>query len=200
MNKTSGFFILNLWWIVPLAIIILFWQHAAPILLMLIFAYLGRIILNPAVKKAEKNTGSRKWSVFSIIVIRLVLFIILSSSLITIIKELVTSFQTNFSIETLNKLQTKLTINLESFLPTFLFDMFNDTMVKLDSSMSDIWSSGLTHIQSFIGGAGSIAFALGSAMVSFVGNIGTHLAKLFSIGMSIFISFLLFSDVFHLQI
>ena len=168
MNKTSGFFVLNLWWLIPLAVTILFWQHAAPILLMLIFAYIGRIILNPAVKKTEKFTGSRKWSVFSIIVILLFLFIILSSSLFPIIKEQVTSFQTNFSIETLNKLQTKLTIILESFLPTFLFDIFNDTMIKLDSSMSDIWSSGLTHIQSFIGGAGSIAFALGSAMLSFL--------------------------------
>ena len=69
MNKTSGFFILNLWWLIPLAIIILFWQHAVPILLMLIFAYLGRIILNPVVKEAEKLLGSRKWSVFSIMLI-----------------------------------------------------------------------------------------------------------------------------------
>ena len=168
MNKTSGFLILNLWWLVPLSIIILFWEHAAPILLMLVFAYLGKIILNPAVKELEKVLGSRKWSVLSIMVILIFIFIILSSSLFPIIKNQVVSFQTNFSIETLNKLQNKLTIILESFLPVFLFDIFNDTMVRLDSSMSDIWSSGLTHVQSFIGGAGSVAFALGSAMLSFL--------------------------------
>ena len=54
MTKTSTFLIHNLWWLIPLAIVLFFWQHAVPILLMLVFAYLGRVILNPLVKVIDR--------------------------------------------------------------------------------------------------------------------------------------------------
>ena len=57
------------------------------------------------------------------------------------------TFQNSISMDTLGKLQNKLTLILESFLPKFLFDMFNDAMINLDSSVSKIWSSGLSYIQ-----------------------------------------------------
>jgi len=41
-------------------------------------------------------------------------------------------------------------------------------MTQMDSAFSEIWASGLLHIKSFIGGAGSVAFALGSAFLSFI--------------------------------
>ena len=57
MNKTTSFLIHNLWWMIPLSMVVFLWQHTAPIILLLIFAYLGRIILNPAVKFIDKPKG-----------------------------------------------------------------------------------------------------------------------------------------------
>ena len=54
MNKTPLFIIHNMWWLVPLAVVLIFWEHTAPILLMLVFAYLGRVILNPIISIVEK--------------------------------------------------------------------------------------------------------------------------------------------------
>jgi len=168
MNKTSTFLIHNLWWLIPLSIVLLFWQHAAPILLMLVFAYLGRIILNPAVSVVEKWLGSRRLSVFTVMALLIILLVILSTSLFPVIKGQIATFQTALSMETLSKFQTKLTLIMQSILPTFLFDMFNNVMTNLDSTISEIWASSLSHINSFIGGAGSVAFALGSALLSFL--------------------------------
>ena len=63
MNKPSLFIIRNIWWLVPLSVVLLFWAHTAPILLMLAFAYLGRVILYPIVRVIEKGTGNHNWSV-----------------------------------------------------------------------------------------------------------------------------------------
>ena len=59
MNKTSIFLIRNIWWLVPLSVVLLFWEHTAPILLMLVFAFLGRVILQPVVRQIEKLTGTK---------------------------------------------------------------------------------------------------------------------------------------------
>ena len=167
-SSTSTFIIHNLWWIIPLAVVLLFWQHTAPILLMLVFAYLGRVILNPAVSVVEKWFGSRRISVFTLMALLMILLVLLSTSLFPLIKNQITAFQEALSMETLSKFQTKLTLILQSVLPTFLFDMFSDAMTNLDSSISEAWASSLSHINSFIGGAGSVAFALGSALLSFL--------------------------------
>ena len=71
-------------------------------------------------------------------------------------------------METLAKFQTKLTWIFESILPPFLFNFYTDVTTQLDSAFSEIWATGLSHIKSFIGGAGSLAFALGSAFLSFL--------------------------------
>ena len=135
---------------------------------MLVFAYLGQVILNPVISILEQWTGSRKWSVVIVMVLLIICLSILSSSLFPIIGKQITAFQSALSMETLTKFLTKLTVVLESILPVFIFNLFNDVMGQLNSAFSEIWASGLSYIKSFIGGAGSVAFALGSAFLSFL--------------------------------
>ena len=168
MNKTTSFLIHNLWWMIPLSMVVFLWQHTAPIILLLIFAYLGRIILNPVVKFIDNFIGNRKISAFTVIALLIILLIMLSTSLFPLIKSQISTFQSSLSMETLSKLQNKLTLILESILPTFLFDIFNDTMVNMDEQLSKIWASGLSYMKTSILGAGTIAFALGSALLSFL--------------------------------
>ena len=101
-------------------------------------------------------------------VLLIICLAILSSSLFPLIGKQITALQSALSMETLTKFLAKLTLVLESILPAFLFNIFNDIMGQLDSAFSEIWASGLSHIKSFIGGAGSVAFALGSAFLSFL--------------------------------
>ena len=159
MSKTSLFIIRNIWWLVPLAVVFLFWEHAAPILLMLVFAFLGRVILYPVVRQVEKLTGNHNWSVMLVITLLVVFLIILSSSLFPIIGRQVVALQSSLSMETFVKFQTKLTLVIESILPSFLFNFYTDITTQLDSTFTEIWATGLSHIKSFIGGAGSLAFA-----------------------------------------
>ena len=168
MNKTPLFIIRNIWWLVPLAVALLFWEHIAPILLMLVFAYLGRVILHPVISIVEKWTGKYMWSVVIVMVLLIIIMVILSSSFFPFIGNQITALQSALSMETLTKFQTKLTLVLESIFPAFLFNLYNDVMGQLDSVFSEIWASGLSHIKSFIGGAGSVAFAVGSAFLSFL--------------------------------
>jgi len=168
MNKPSLFIIRNLWWLVPIGVVFLFWEHTAPILLMLVFSFLGRVMLHPVVRQVEKLTGNHNWSVMIVISLLLVFLIILSGSLFPIIGKQIAALQSSLSMETLAKFQTKLTLVLESILPSFLLNIYNDVMTHLDSAFSEIWATGLSHIKSFIGGAGSLAFALGSAFLSFL--------------------------------
>ena len=168
MSKPSFFIIRNIWWLVPLAVVFIFWEHTAPILLMLVFAFLGRVILQPVVRQVEKLTGNHNWSVVLVISLLLVFLIILSGSLFPFISQQITALQSSLSMETLAKFQTKLTLVIESILPPFLFNFYTDVTTQLDSAFSEIWATGLSHIKSFIGGAGSLAFALGSAFLSFL--------------------------------
>jgi len=168
MKKPSLFIIRNIWWLVPLSVVLLFWAHTAPILLMLAFAYLGRVILYPIVRVIEKRTGNHNWSVIIVILALIVFLGILSKSVFPLIGNQIIAFQSALSMETLTKFLAKLTLVLESILPAFLFNFINDIMGQLDSAFSKIWASGLSHIKSFIGGAGSVAFALGSAFLSFL--------------------------------
>ena len=93
MNKISTFIIKNLWWIVPLLVVIVYWEHIVPIMLMLIFAYLGCVILTPITILVEKWIGSRKWAVFIIIIILLIIISFLSGSLFPLIGKQIVSFQ-----------------------------------------------------------------------------------------------------------
>ena len=154
MNKPSLFVIRNIWWLVPLVVVFIFWEHTAPILLMLVFAFLGRVILHPVVRQVEKLTGNHNWSVMIVISLLLVFLIILSGSLFPIIGKQIAALQSSLSMETLAKFQTKLTLILESILPSFLFNFYTDVTTQLDSAFSEIWAMGLSHIKSFIGGAG----------------------------------------------
>ena len=166
MSKTSLFIIRNMWWLIPIGVILLFWDHTAPILLMLVFAFLGRVILHPVVRQVEKLTGNNNWSVMIVITLLVVFLIILSSSLFPIIGNQIVGLQSSLSMETLAKFRTKLTLVIEGILPAFLFNFYTDITTQLDSAFTEIWATGLSHIKSFIGGASSLAFALGSAFLS----------------------------------
>ena len=168
MKKKSIYLLSNLWWLIPLSIILLFWQHSAPILLMLIFAYLGRVVLNPVIKVVENWIGNRTFSVIIVIFLLLLLCAVFSTSLFPFIYDQSIALQSAISVDALIKFQTKLTLILQSILPTFIVIIFSDLMANFDISMSDKWAAGLSQIKSFIGGAGTIVFALGSAFMSFL--------------------------------
>ena len=168
MNKTSTVIIHNLWWLIPVAVVLLLWQHAASILLMLVFAYLGRVVLNPIINILEKWIGSRKWAVIIIVVLFIIFFSVLSSSLFPLIGKQITAFKMTLTIDTFPKFLLRLTTVLENILPVFIFNFFNDFFSQYNSEFIEIWASGLSHIKSFIGGAGTVAFALGSAFLSFL--------------------------------
>ena len=143
MNKTSTFLIHNLWWLVPLAVVLLFWQHTAPILLMLVFAYLGRVILNPIVSAMEKRTGSRKWSVFIIMGLLIVFLSMLSSSLFPLISRQIAAFQTALTMDTLTKFMFRFTTIMENILPAFIFNLFRMIPVSCfkSSNFSSVYSA-----------------------------------------------------------
>ena len=71
-------------------------------------------------------------------------------------------------MDTFQTLQEKLKLIIENILPVFLFNILSDLMINLDISISEIWAAGLSQIKSLIGSAGSVAFALGSALLSFL--------------------------------
>ena len=108
MNKAPLFIIRNLWWLVPLAVVLLFWEHTSPILLMLVFAYLGQVILNPIISIVGKLIGSRKWSIVIIMILLIICLSILSSSLFPLISNQIIALQSALSMETLSKFQVKL--------------------------------------------------------------------------------------------
>ena len=143
MSKTSLFVIRNIWWLVPLGVVFLFWEHTAPILLMLVFAFLGRVMLHPVVRQVEEVTGNHNWSVMIVITFLLVFLIILSSSLFPIIGNQIVALQSSLSMATLAKFQTNLTLVIESILPSFLFNFYTDITTKLDSAFVEIWATGL---------------------------------------------------------
>ena len=168
MNKTTTFIMQNLWWLVPVSLIIFLWEHTAPIILMLVFAYIGRIILNPIVKLIENWSGNKKLSVLAVIMLLIFLLVLLSTSLFPLIKSQIAAFQNSLTMDSLSKLQNKITLILQSILPTFLFDMFNNAMINMDEQFSKLWATGLSYLQTSILSAGTIAFALGSAVLSFL--------------------------------
>ena len=98
MNKKSSFLIQNLWWLIPLCIVLFLWQHTAPIILMLVFAYLGRVIILPFISVMDKWTGSRKWSIVIVMVLLIICLVILSSSLFPLISNQIIAFQSALSM------------------------------------------------------------------------------------------------------
>jgi len=168
MNKTSTFIILNLWWLIPVGIVLMFWQHTAPILFMLVFAYLGHVVLNPIINILGEWIGSRKWAVIIIVALFIIIISVLSSSLFPLIGRQITAFKITITMETFPKFLLRVTTILENILPAVIVNFINDFFSQYDSEFIEIWASGLSHIKSFIGRAGTVAFALGSAFLSFL--------------------------------
>ncbi len=166
MKNTYSFIIKNLWWMIPLISVLIFWDHSYPILLMLIIAYLGQVILKPVIVNIEGWIGNRRLSVIITMILLLIFFLLLSNSLFPFIGKQIIAFQSILTMQTLTKFVDKLLLIMENILPNFIFVLFNDFINQFNSTLSEIWSSGLIYIRSFIGGASTLAFALGSAFLS----------------------------------
>ena len=164
MNKFSTVIIHNLWWLIPIIFTLIFWNHALPIILILIFSYLGRIILNPLAKLLEKWGFNRKLAIYIIILIIVLIFVILSSSLFPFIWNQVVHLQTSLTLENMGKLQDRILIILENLLPHFIYIFIANTIS--DSEVFNIWLTNIDFTKSFIGKAGNIAFSLGSSLFS----------------------------------
>ena len=164
--KINTFFIHNLWWLIPLSVIVLFWQHASPIILLLVFAYLGRVVLNPVVCQIDTWLDNRKLSVFITMFILIIILFFLSVSLFPFIKNQTAALQSILSLETFSKFQLKFSLILKNILPAYLFNILSDFTAKFDTSVSEIWVNSILQINSFIDGAGTVFFTLGSVLLS----------------------------------
>ena len=168
MNKPSKFIITNLWWIIPLLVTMLFWDHVYPILILLIFAYIGRVILNPIINLINLWIKSRKLTVIITVVLSLIVLGFLSLFIFPLIGKQISAFQLVLNADSLTKFIERFTNIFESILPIFIFNFLSDIFKQFSIEFSLIWESGLLYIKSFIGGAGSIVFTLGSALLSFL--------------------------------
>ena len=168
MNNLSLFLLRNTWWLIPLVIIFSFWEQSFPILLMLVFAFLGTIILSPLVDKIEKLIKNYKISVMLVVSSSIVSLILLFSFLIPLISNQLKSLQTSFTVSKLSDLQDKISLISEKILPSYLYNYLNESFFQSDSYFSDLWEIALSHINSFLSGASTIVFALGSAFLTFL--------------------------------
>ena len=168
MNKSSLFIVRNIWWLVPILIIIFFWEHSSPIILMLIFAFLGTVSLSPIINKVDKVIRHYRISVMIIILLSFIFLILLSSFLIPIINDQLRTLQLSLNANSFSILQFKINAIAENILPTFLYNFFDNIMVKASSEYSSFWEMGLIQIKSFLNGASSLLFALGSAFLTFL--------------------------------
>ena len=167
MKNSSVSIIHNLWWFIPLLVVVILWKHTFPILIMLIFAYLGKIILSPLISTLESWIGSKKWSIFIVVVIFFILVSIFSISLFPFISNQIIAFQLSLTMDSLTKVLSRFTILIENLFPKVIFNIVNDFINKFESEFFEMWASGLSQIKLFLGSIGSIAFALGSAFLSF---------------------------------
>ncbi len=168
MNNISLFLVRNTWWLIPAAIIFSFWEESFPILLMLVFAFLGTIILSPIVDNIEKIIKNYKASVISVVATSIVLLILLFSFLIPFIGNQLSALQSSLAISKLPDLQYKIASISEKIFPEFIHNYLNDSFFQSNSQFAAIWEMGLAHINSFLSGASTIVFALGSAFLTFL--------------------------------
>tara|TARA_B100000029_G_scaffold129818_1_gene123294 strand:- start:1189 stop:2292 length:1104 start_codon:yes stop_codon:yes gene_type:complete len=166
MKKRSYFFVENIWWIVPLVLAILFWEHILPILLLLIFSYIGNIIISPLVNFFENHSGNKNFSIFTSLVIFFIFIYFLFSSFIPIIINQILTLDSILSVDSFIKLKQKFLLIIESFLPKSIFDSVNLAISEFDPALTEIWSSSLTSFKTLLDGASSLAVALGSAIFS----------------------------------
>lgn len=168
MKNKSNFIINNLWLLTLLASLILLWKHIIPLIVLLIFAYVGVIILTPSIIVLDKIIKKRKVSVIIVMSILLFFIIILSGSLFPFLSNQIISFQNALTLDTTSKFFNKLMNLCTNFLPAFVVNILTELSHQYSSYFLDTLSTILFQLKTFIGSAGTIIFALGSAFFSLI--------------------------------
>ena len=168
--KTSplGIFIRNLFWIVPLIIMIGLWEFTAPILIQLILAFIGVILINPAVNWLESIIQKRALSIFIVLSGVLIVFLFLISLMFPILSNQLSEIQSILTMETFTNFIKKLEIISKSILPEYLFLKFQFFINSMDLILGDLWGILMSDIQGMINKAGNLVIKIGSLVLSMV--------------------------------
>ena len=167
-NSALSILIRNLFWIIPLIIIIGLWDYTAPILIQLILASIGMIIFNPVVNLLESRIQNRGLSIL-ILLILLALLIIFSMNLIwPILNRQFLEIQSLFTTNTYEDFLHKIEMISNKLLPSMVFIKFKALLISLDYIVKDFWVIISSDIQSIIGKASSVILVVGSMTISFI--------------------------------
>ena len=169
MNSSPlSIFIRNLFWMVPLAISIGLWEFTSPILFQLVLAFIGMIILNPAVNSIESIIQKRGLSVLIVLATVIVLFIFLINSIWPILSSQAIDIQSMLTMDTFSNLIIKLELISKDLLPEYLFLKTQSLLISMDSVLGDIWQIITTDIQVMVSKVGNLIFTVGSLVMSFI--------------------------------
>ena len=161
-------FIRNLFWIVPLVITFALWEFTSPILFQLLLAFIGMIILNPAVDWFESIIQKRGLSVLLVLTSVFITFILLINLIWPILSRQAVDIQSMLTMETFTNLIVKLEIISKNLLPEYLFFKIQALLVTMDSALGDIWRIVMADIQGMISKVGNLVLALGSLVMSLI--------------------------------
>jgi predicted PurR-regulated permease PerM len=167
-SSPLSIFIRNLFWIVPLAISIGLWEFTSPILFQLVLAFIGMIILNPAVNMIESIIQKRGLSVLVVLTSVIITFILLINSIWPILSRQAIDIQSMLTMDTFSNLILKLEVISKDLLPEYLFFKTQTLLISMDSALGDIWRIIMTDIQGMISKAGNLFFAVGSLVMSLI--------------------------------
>jgi predicted PurR-regulated permease PerM len=156
----------NLFWIVPLAIVIGLWEYTSPILFQLVLAYIGLIVLNPMVNWLESFTQRRGLSVGLVIFFGFFIFIMIINTVWPILEKQGSEMQSMLTMDTFNNLRSRTETIAGDILPETLFIKFHSFLNTMDTAMGDIWRIAVTDLKSMASKAGNVILALGSLLMS----------------------------------
>ena len=146
---------------VPLAISIGLWEYTSPILFQMVLAFIGTIILNPAVNMVESIIQKRGLSVLVVLTSVIIIFILLINSIWPILSRQAVDMQSMLTMDTFTNLILKLEIISKNLLPEYLFLKIQALLVTMDSALGEIWRIVMADIQGMISKTGNLVFALG---------------------------------------
>ena len=167
-SSPLSIFIRNLFWMVPLAISIGLWEFTSPILFQLVLAFIGTIILNPAVNRIESIIQKRGLSVLVVLTSVIITFILLINSIWPILSRQAIDIQAMLTMDTFSNLILKLEVISKDLLPEYLFLKTQALLISMDSALGDIWRIIMADIQGMISKAGNLVFAVGSLVMSLI--------------------------------
>ena len=165
-NSPLSFIIRNLFWIVPLALILSLWDYTFPILFKIVLAFLIMIILNPIVNKIERLLHNRLLSIGIVFTLLVIGLIILIQSIWPIVYSEALAMSSLFSMDTFYNLIDKTDYLAKSILPVSLYNIVQNTLHSFDEAFSSLWQIVLNDVQSTISHAGLLVLAVGSLILS----------------------------------